>query len=54
VETHLFHACRKDTMLLAAREVQSDLRHRLKFGGTEALASCGHRGGPPPAMAFLD
>jgi serine/threonine protein phosphatase 1 len=33
-------------MLLAALEVQSDLRHRLKFGGTEALASYGYRGGP--------
>jgi serine/threonine protein phosphatase 1 len=41
-------------MIAAALEGQSDLRYWLRFGGTEALASYGHRGGPPPAMAFLD
>jgi serine/threonine protein phosphatase 1 len=33
-------------MMLAALEGQSDLRYWLKFGGTEAVASYGYRGGP--------
>src|ERR1700724_3741155 len=32
-----------EEMLLAALEGQSELRYWLKFGGTEALASYGHR-----------
>ena len=40
-------------MLLAAREVQSDLCHWLKFGGTEALASYGYRGGPKAWFAVI-
>jgi serine/threonine protein phosphatase 1 len=35
-----------EEMLLAALEGQSELRYWLKFGGTEALASYGYRGGP--------
>jgi serine/threonine protein phosphatase 1 len=35
-----------EEMLLAALEGQSELRYWLKFGGTEALASYGHKGGP--------
>src|SRR6185369_17673450 len=34
-----------EEMLLAALEGQSELRYWLKFGGTEALASYGHRSG---------
>jgi serine/threonine protein phosphatase 1 len=35
-----------EEMLLAALEGQSELRYWLKFGGIEALASYGYRGGP--------
>jgi serine/threonine protein phosphatase 1 len=35
-----------EEMLLAALEGRSDLRYWLRFGGTKALASYGHRGGP--------
>jgi serine/threonine protein phosphatase 1 len=35
-----------EEMLLAALEGQSELRYWIKFGGTEALASYGYRGGP--------
>jgi serine/threonine protein phosphatase 1 len=35
-----------EEMLLAALEGQSELRYWLKFGGTEALASYGYKGGP--------
>jgi serine/threonine protein phosphatase 1 len=40
-----------EEMLLAALEGQSELRYWLKFGGTDALASYGYKGGPelPPA-----
>src|SRR5262249_56299773 len=34
-----------EEMLLAALEGQSELRYWLKFGGTEALASYGYKGG---------
>jgi serine/threonine protein phosphatase 1 len=34
-----------EEMLLAALEGQSELRYWLKFGGTEALASSGYKGG---------
>src|SRR6516162_6816187 len=40
-------------MLLAALEGQSELRYRLKFGGTAALASYGSRGGPELRPADL-
>jgi hypothetical protein len=41
-------------MPLATREGQSDLRYWLRFGGgTEALASCGHRGGPVLPVEYL-
>jgi serine/threonine protein phosphatase 1 len=37
-----------EEMLLAALEGQSELRYWLKFGGREALASYGYRGGSDP------
>jgi serine/threonine protein phosphatase 1 len=40
-------------MLLAALEGQSELRFWLKFGGMEALASYGYKGGPDPRPADL-
>jgi serine/threonine protein phosphatase 1 len=42
-----------EEMLLAALEGQSELRYWLKFGGTEALASYGYRGGPELRPADL-
>src|SRR5437870_6195602 len=42
-----------EEMLLAALEGQSELRYWLKFGGTEALASYGHRAGPELRPADL-
>ena len=42
-----------EEMLLAALEGQSELRYWLKFGGTEALASYGYRGGSEPRSADL-
>ncbi len=42
-----------EEMLLAALEGLSELRYRLKFGGTEALASCGYQGGPELRPADL-
>ena len=39
--------------LLAALEGQSERRYWLKFGGTEALASCGYKGGPELRPADL-
>jgi serine/threonine protein phosphatase 1 len=42
-----------EEMLLAALEGQSELRYWLKFGGTEALASYGYRGGPDLRTADL-
>jgi serine/threonine protein phosphatase 1 len=40
-------------MVLAALAGQSELRYYLRFGGTEALASYGHRGGPELRPADL-
>jgi serine/threonine protein phosphatase 1 len=42
-----------EEMLLAALEGPSELRYWLKFGGTEALASYGYRGGPELRPADL-
>jgi hypothetical protein len=42
-----------EEMLLAALEGQSELRYWLKFGGTEALASYGYRGGPKAWFAVI-
>jgi hypothetical protein len=42
-----------EAMMLAACEGQSDLRYWLRFGGTEALASFGHRGGPRAWFAVI-
>ena len=42
-----------EEMLLAALEGPSELRYWLKFGGTEALASYGYRGGPDLRPADL-
>jgi serine/threonine protein phosphatase 1 len=42
-----------EEMLLAALEGQSELRYWLKFGGTEAVASYGYRGGPDLRPADL-
>jgi hypothetical protein len=42
-----------EEMLLAALEGQSELRYWLKFGGTEALASYGCKGGPELRPADL-
>jgi serine/threonine protein phosphatase 1 len=40
-----------EEMLLAALEGQSELRYWLKFGGIEALASYGYKGGVEPRPA---
>jgi serine/threonine protein phosphatase 1 len=42
-----------EKMLLAALEGPSELRYWLKFGGTEALASYGYKGGPDLRPADL-
>jgi serine/threonine protein phosphatase 1 len=42
-----------EEMVLAALEGQSELRYWLKFGGTEAGASYGYRGGPELHLADL-
>jgi serine/threonine protein phosphatase 1 len=42
-----------EEMLLAAPEGQSELRFWLKFGGMEALASYGYKGGPDPSAPDL-
>jgi serine/threonine protein phosphatase 1 len=42
-----------EEMLLAALEGQSELRYWLKFGGTDALASYGYKGGPELRPADL-
>src|SRR5262245_54685283 len=42
-----------EEMLLAALEGQSELRYWLKFGGAEALAAYGYRGGPELRPADL-
>jgi serine/threonine protein phosphatase 1 len=42
-----------EEMLLAALEGQAELRYWLKFGGTEALASYGYKGGPDLRPADL-
>ena len=42
-----------EEMLLAALEGQSELRYWLKFGGTDALAPHGYRGGPKAWFAVI-
>ena len=42
-----------EEMLLAALEGQSELRYWLEFGGAEALASYGYKGGPELRPADL-